>query len=141
MMTGSIFMPPKPTLSKGAGAAPLLNWSMTYWAPLRAGTPKLSAAGPDRNVTMPRLKLSSAEAGMATLNAVAAMIGISLSAAALHGLRCIIVLLCGWSRRVPYAPVAPALVAGPSLGRLWRSVHDPIAPSAHRVPRRHGGRG
>jgi hypothetical protein len=44
---------------------------MTNWAPLRAGTPKLSAAGPDRNVTMPSLKLSSADAGAAKASVVA----------------------------------------------------------------------
>ena len=50
----------------------MFNWSMTYWAPLRAGTPKLSAAGPDRNVTMPSLKLSCADAGVAKASDVAA---------------------------------------------------------------------
>src|SRR3981189_2844981 len=44
---------------------------MTYWAPLRAGTPKLLAAGPDRNVTMPSLKVSCADAGAAKASVVA----------------------------------------------------------------------
>src|ERR1043166_8935672 len=38
---------------------------MTNCPPLRAGTPKLSAAGPDRNVTMPSLKVSCAIPGAA----------------------------------------------------------------------------
>ena len=45
---------------------------MTNCAPLRAGTPKLSAAGPDRNVTMPSLKVSCAEAEAAKTNDIAA---------------------------------------------------------------------
>src|SRR5260370_26350790 len=45
---------------------------MTNWPPLRAGAPKLSAAGPDRNVTMPSLKVSCADAGAASASAVAA---------------------------------------------------------------------
>src|SRR6266550_5636417 len=44
---------------------------MTYWAPLRAGTPKLSAAGPDRNVTIPSLKVSCAKDGAAKVSVVA----------------------------------------------------------------------
>src|SRR5437773_353730 len=45
---------------------------MTYCAPLRAGTPKLPAAGPERNVTMPSLKVSCAEAGTASPSDVTA---------------------------------------------------------------------
>src|SRR5882757_2029033 len=45
---------------------------MTNCAPLRAGTPKLSAAGPDRNVTMPSLKLSCADAAAAKASDIAA---------------------------------------------------------------------
>src|SRR6187431_3150932 len=44
---------------------------MTNWPPLRAGTPKLSAAGPDRNVTMPSLKVSCANAGAASVSVAA----------------------------------------------------------------------
>jgi hypothetical protein len=50
----------------------LFNWSMTNCAPLRAGTPKLSAAGPDKNVTTPSLKVSCADAGAAKVNEIAA---------------------------------------------------------------------
>src|SRR4030095_759699 len=46
---------------------------MTNCAPLRAGTPKLSAAGPDRNVTTPSLKVSCADAGPARASDVAAI--------------------------------------------------------------------
>jgi len=49
----------------------LFNWSMTNWPPLRAGTPKLSAAGPDRDVTMPSLKVSCAKDGAAKVSVVA----------------------------------------------------------------------
>src|SRR5215203_2257612 len=45
---------------------------MTNCAPLRAGTPKLSAAGPERNVTMPSLKVSCADAGAARASDVTA---------------------------------------------------------------------
>src|SRR4051794_38735758 len=45
---------------------------MTNCAPLRAGTPKLSAAGPERNVTMPSLKVSCADAGHARASDAAA---------------------------------------------------------------------
>src|SRR5438552_10736484 len=44
---------------------------MTNWPPLRAGTPKLSAAGPDRNVTMPSLKVSCAVPGEANASDIA----------------------------------------------------------------------
>ena len=37
----------------------------------QAGTPKLSAAGPDKNVTIPSLKLSCAEADAASASVVA----------------------------------------------------------------------
>src|SRR5689334_7828197 len=53
-------MPPKPGLLYGAGAAPLLKASITTLAPLTAGMPKLSAACPDRKLTMPSLKVSCA---------------------------------------------------------------------------------
>src|SRR5687767_4829800 len=53
-------MPPKPTLLYGAGALPALNASITTLAPLTAGMPKLSAAWPDRKLTMPTLKVSCA---------------------------------------------------------------------------------
>ena len=59
----------EPDLLVRRGAAPLFSWSMTNWPPLRAGTPKLSAAGPDRKVTMPSLKVSCAEAGGASASA------------------------------------------------------------------------
>src|SRR5262249_39842513 len=45
---------------------------MTNCPPLRAGTPKLSAAGPDRNVTIPSLKVSCAAPGAANANDIAA---------------------------------------------------------------------
>jgi hypothetical protein len=51
-------MPPKPGLLYGAGAAPLLKASITTLAPLTAGMPKLSAACPDRKLTMPSLNVS-----------------------------------------------------------------------------------
>src|SRR4051812_4465831 len=54
--------PPKPTLLYGAGACPLLKASITTLAPLTAGTPKLSAAGPERKLTTPSLKVSCADA-------------------------------------------------------------------------------
>jgi hypothetical protein len=41
---------------------PLLKASSTTLAPLTAGTPKLSAAGPERKLTMPSLKVSCADA-------------------------------------------------------------------------------
>src|ERR1700752_708446 len=44
---------------------------MTNCPPLRAGTPKLSAAGPDRNVTMPSLKVSCAIPGAANARDIA----------------------------------------------------------------------
>src|SRR5213592_880879 len=53
-------MPPKPGLLYGAGAAPLLKASITTLAPLTAGMPKLSAAWPDRKLTMPSLNVSCA---------------------------------------------------------------------------------
>src|SRR6185295_2899238 len=54
--------PPKPVLLYGAGAAPLLNASTSTLAPLTAGMPKLSAAWPERKLTMPTLNVSCAEA-------------------------------------------------------------------------------
>src|SRR5262249_3486159 len=45
---------------------------MTNCAPFRAGTPKLSAAGPDRNVTTPSLKVSCADADAARPSDMAA---------------------------------------------------------------------
>src|SRR5215207_220399 len=53
-------MPPKPVLLYGAGAAPLLKASTSTLAPLTAGMPKLSAACPERKLTMPTLKVSCA---------------------------------------------------------------------------------
>src|SRR6187397_1041598 len=53
-------MPPKPVLLYGAGAAPLLNASTRTLAPFTAGMPKLSAAWPDRKLTMPILNVSCA---------------------------------------------------------------------------------
>src|SRR5450432_4345280 len=58
----SSFMPPKPVLLYGAGAAPLLKASTRTLAPLTAGMPKLSAAWPDRKLTMPTLNVSCAVA-------------------------------------------------------------------------------
>ena len=57
-------MPPKPFLLYGAGTVPALSASMRTLPPLAAGTPKDSAAGPDRKVTMPSLKVSCASAGV-----------------------------------------------------------------------------
>src|ERR1043166_9269766 len=45
---------------------------MTNCPPLRAGTPKLSAAGPDRNDTIPSLKVSCAAPGEANASDIAA---------------------------------------------------------------------
>src|SRR5258708_6931874 len=45
---------------------------MTNWPPLRAGTPKLSAAGAGREVTMPSLKISFVDAGVGDARDVAA---------------------------------------------------------------------
>src|SRR5687767_2086021 len=65
-------MPPKPTLLYGAGALPALNASITTLAPLTAGMPKLSAAWPDRKLTMPILKVSCAWAVVPNRNNAAA---------------------------------------------------------------------
>ena len=51
---------------------PLLNASIITLAPLTAGMPKLSAAWPDRKLTMPSLKVSCACAPLATSSAAAA---------------------------------------------------------------------
>src|SRR5436190_24082769 len=64
-------MPPKPVLLYGAGAAPLLKASTSTLAPLTAGMPKLSAAWPERKLTMPILNVSCACAAPAH-NAAAA---------------------------------------------------------------------
>src|SRR4051794_17101766 len=53
-------MPPKPGLLYGAGAPPLLKASTSTLAPLTAGMPKLSAAWPERKLTMPILNVSCA---------------------------------------------------------------------------------
>src|SRR5678816_4099785 len=65
-------MPPKPVLLYGAGAAPLLNASTRTLAPLTAGMPKLSAAWPERKLTMPTLKVSWAGAAPAASRAARA---------------------------------------------------------------------
>src|SRR5689334_5018173 len=62
-------MPPKPVLLYGAGAAPLLKASTTTLAPLTAGMPKLSAACPERKLTMPSLNVSCACAAAAQASA------------------------------------------------------------------------
>jgi hypothetical protein len=75
-------MPPKPTLLYGAGAAPLLNASITTLPPFTAGTPKLSAAGPDRKLTMPSRNVSCADAFAANSAA---------TASAATALRCLLI--------------------------------------------------
>ena len=62
-------MPPKPFLLYGAGALPPLKASSSVFAPFTAGTPKLSAAWPERKLTIPILK-SSAAAVPAMLSAI-----------------------------------------------------------------------
>src|SRR5450432_334298 len=68
----SSFMPPKPVLLYGAGAAPLLKASTSTLAPLTAGMPKLSAAWPDRKLTMPTLKVSCAWVALDSVSPAAA---------------------------------------------------------------------
>src|SRR5262249_17767824 len=96
---------------------------MTNWPPFRAGTPKLSAAGPDRNVTMPSLKVSCANAGAANARDSAATNAI----VAIRERRLMTASRC-FSRRfgapVLFAPVLDRrhLLEG-SLGRLFPPVY------------------
>ena len=54
-------IPPKPRWSYGAGRfPPSFSISISSLPPFHAGTPKLSAAPPERKVTMPILNVSSA---------------------------------------------------------------------------------
>src|SRR3979409_2180294 len=101
---------------------------MTYWAPLRAGMPKLSAAGPERKVTIPSLKLSCAAVGAARPSVVAVTTDNSAAEPRIRE---------KWS--MIFSPGLPALeparfvradcpgvgsIDG-RLGGLWRPVHSP----------------
>src|SRR3954467_1623295 len=97
---------------------------MTNCAPFRAGTPKLSAAGPDRNVTTPSLKVSCADAGAARPNDIAEADAITTARLARRKRFMIPSLMsAGFPARLS-APLyrAPALI-GMSLGKLLQRVH------------------
>src|SRR6266478_32043 len=88
---------------------------MTYWAPLRAGTPKLSAAGPDRNVTIPSLNVSCADAAAARTSEVAATADKSATERRTSEKRSMI-LSPGWPAAGP--PACSSRCSG--VGGCWR---------------------
>src|SRR6476660_9064226 len=90
---------------------------MTNWPPLRAGTPKLSAAGPDRNVTMPSLKVSSADADPASAVAATAE-----SSAAMRGIRekCFMISSLGFCLRLKLGHLDAPIDMAPALGEEFR---------------------
>src|SRR5712691_8356392 len=99
---------------------------MTYWAPLRAGTPKLSAAGPDRNVTIPSLKVSCAKDGAAKVSVVAVTTDKSATARSIRE-KWFMILSPGFPAVGPPVfgragcPAAAVIIA--SLGGLSRRVY------------------
>src|ERR1700752_1596921 len=96
---------------------------MTNWPPLRAGTPKLSAAGPDRNGTIPSLKVSCAVPGVTNASDIA-VAEASVTTRERRLMKSSPLLSRRRGRRFVHAVSGPArLFLKGSLGRLFRPVY------------------